>query len=297
MISVLMSTYKEPVVYFEQALKSILNQTYQNLEVVLMVDDSDNLDIIRSAEMYSMRDTRIRIFKNERNLGLVDSLNRGIPLCQGEYIARMDADDIAKEDRLEKQLLYLEAHHYDMVGAFFEQFDEKKEMKFEMPTEHHMCARYLREGSCLAHPTWLVKKGVYETLGGYRNIVACEDYDFIIRAVLAGYQVGNCPEYLLRYRVHNDSISQSKMAEQRIITNYLAKAYCKKSAISMDFYSELKKSGRLQEDIKRYEKLRQKVEKAKTEKKKGKKLFYCMMLLSEWDYVRSYLKNIVKRMY
>ena len=300
MISVLMCVYKEPVSYIIQSVESIIYQTYPDIEFIIIVDDPTNTEVIRKLEEYRDKYEMISLYINEKNIGLVDSLNKGLQYCHGEYIARMDADDIAMDTRLEKQLFYLEKEQYDIAGAWFEQFDEKdsaqKIIKFDMPVENYKCKEHLRKGSCLAHPTWLVRKEVYDALHGYRNIVTCEDYDFLIRCTLSGYRMGNCPEVLLKYRVHGESISKKNNIEQTVLSGYLAQMYRKGKMVSIDQYENYKKSYRYRKEIEAKERVQKKIQRAKSEKKSAKKFLYYVTILFEINYVIQYVKNKVSGM-
>lgn len=300
MISVLMCVYKEPVSYIIQSVGSIIHQTYPDIEFIIIVDDPTNTEVIRKLEEYRDKYEMISLYINEKNIGLVESLNKGLQYCHGEYIARMDADDIAMDTRLEKQLLYLEKEQYDIVGAWFEQFDEKdstqKIIKFDMPVENHKCREHLRKGSCLAHPTWLVRKEVYDELHGYRNIVTCEDYDFLIRCTLSGYRMGNYPEVLLKYRVHGESISRKNNIEQTVLSGYLAQMYRKGEKVSIDQFENYKKSYRCRKEIEAKERVQRKIQRAKSEKVVAKKVLYCFMILFELNYVIQYIKSKVNGM-
>ncbi|HDL4956660.1 TPA: glycosyltransferase, partial [Mannheimia haemolytica] len=94
-ISVVMSTYNEPVEWVEKSIRSILNQTYDNIEVIVICDNPDNKGIVDLLNLIKEGDNRVVLHFNERNKGLIYSLNKAINLSSGEYIARMDADDIS----------------------------------------------------------------------------------------------------------------------------------------------------------------------------------------------------------
>ena len=109
LISVLMAVYNTEVKYLSLALGSIMNQTYQNLEIVVIDDDSTDLRI--KAYLDGIKDKRVHIYRNKQNIGLTRSLNKGIKLCHGRYIARMDADDISEKNRIEEQYKYIKKHY------------------------------------------------------------------------------------------------------------------------------------------------------------------------------------------
>lgn len=214
-VSVLMSIYKEPVDWLIESMNSILNQTYRNIEFVIVLDNPPN-DNFKEAQKQISNDDRVKVIMNERNLGLVESLNKGLKYCTGDYIARMDADDIAFPNRIEKQMEYMKRHHVDILGSWIDIFDENSSTIMKMPIHSWACRRLLCYYNCLAHPSWMVKKSIYDDLGGYRDIDAAEDYDFLIRALEKRYTIGNVPEVLLKYRKCNSSISHTKQKIQKL---------------------------------------------------------------------------------
>ena len=124
LVSVLMSNYKTPVSYLKKSIESILTQSTTDLEFVIVNDGSkdDSRQVIYE---YAQIDSRIVVVENEQNIGLPRSLNKGIEYCNGEYIARMDTDDICYPDRLEKQVAYMDANPKCIVsGAWADVFCE-----------------------------------------------------------------------------------------------------------------------------------------------------------------------------
>jgi len=107
-ISVVMTTYREPEEYLRKSIESILNQTFEDFEFIIVLDDPNNERNEKLIEEYAKKDNRIVFLKNERNLGRGASRNRAIDIAKGKYIAIIDADDIALPERLEKQFNFLE---------------------------------------------------------------------------------------------------------------------------------------------------------------------------------------------
>ena len=124
LVSVLMCCYREPENYLELAIESILNQTYENLELLLVVDDPRNRMAWQIVRNYSSADNRIVPIFNEENIGLTSSLNKAIHYAKGEYFCRMDSDDISNKERIEEQLSYLLANRLDLVGSFLDVIGE-----------------------------------------------------------------------------------------------------------------------------------------------------------------------------
>lgn len=237
MISVIMSTYKEDEKLLRESIESILNQTYKDFEYIIILDYPDN-DVHKSViEEYAIKDDRIHFYINEKNMGLTDSLNRGLSLCHGEYIARMDADDISLPDRLERQMEYLEKNHYDLIGGITEMINENGSLLYSIksvPTDPKKINKALRYSQCIAHPTWLGKKEVFEKNAGYRHMPLCEDYDFTLRAVLNGFVISNLNEPVLKYRMTSNSISRSNLFEQYLYMSYITNEYKNNRIASVD---------------------------------------------------------------
>ena len=237
MISVIMSTYKEDEKLLRESIESILNQTYKDFEYIIILDYPDN-EVHKSViEEYALKDDRIHFYINEKNMGLTDSLNRGLSLCHGEYIARMDADDISLPDRLERQMEYLEKNHYDLIGGITEMINENGSLLYSIksvPTDPKKINKALRYSQCIAHPTWLGRKEVFEKNAGYRHMPLCEDYDFTLRAVLNGFVISNLNEPVLKYRMTSNSISRSNLFEQYLYMSYITNEYKNKRVASVD---------------------------------------------------------------
>lgn len=223
-ISIIMSAYNESLDELNKSIESIIKQTYQNIEFIIVSDNPENKNIriaIQNAD-----DERIKFIENKTNIGLVQSLNKALSKATGSFVARMDADDISKTTRLEDELQYMLQNNIDIVGSFIEIIDEngtvqKNNMKF--PVTAPSIKLFMRWGSCLAHPTWLVKKRVYQELSGYRDVPHCEDYDFILRAIACGYKIGNIPQIELSYRIRQSGVSKSHEEEQFLLRCFLSK--------------------------------------------------------------------------
>ncbi len=244
MISVIMGVYREDPEILLEAVTSILNQNYRDIELIAILDDPQNSQLKKVMNDLVMKDSRIRFYINEENKGLSSTLNRALSLSKGNYIARMDADDIALPCRLEKQMDWLIRNHLDLVGGYLQMIDEKGEPIYsiqKLPISPAKVSKALCFGQVVPHPTWLVKKGVYETLHGYREVPQAEDYDFLIRAVLNGYKCGNIPESILKYRMTAGSVSRTSLYTQYLYMKLLSEAYRKGRIVSQKEITELSK--------------------------------------------------------
>lgn len=223
LISVIMSTYNESEEELKSSIYSVLNQTYSNLEFIIINDNPQNN--ILAKILASIKDSRVRIFNNPENLGLVYSLNRAWKLASGDIIARMDADDVCIPTRLEKQLNFMQENNYDLIGCNVRIVDETGNIiqdNIYFPSSERKIKRCIYWYNCIAHPTWILKKSLYEELDGYRDILYCEDYDFVLRAIESGYKVGNMPDIGLIYRMRGNSISNTNNYDQYLLSHYLA---------------------------------------------------------------------------
>lgn len=221
-ISVLMSVYNEPLDYLKQSVQSILNQSYQNFEYIIILDNPLREDFIAFLEELS--DDRIKFFVNEQNIGLSKSLNFAIKQASGSFFARMDADDLATQDRLEKQLAYLVDNKLDLCSSLLITIDMQGKV-INRTSEVHYSSEQINQllnfRSPMAHPTWFGRRQVFLDLGGYRDFHACEDYDFLLRGKEKNIKLGVVPEFLLYYRLNESSISNSNLYKQYLSTKFL----------------------------------------------------------------------------
>jgi len=225
LVTVIMSVYSGEK-YLREAIDSILRQTYINYEFIIVDDgSSDNsVNIIKS-----FTDTRIKLIKNKHNIGLSLSLNKAIKLSNGRYIARMDADDIALPDRLERQVNYLQSNsHVDILGGqvTFIGINGIRIKDGNKPLKSRQ-VNISAEFSCpIIHPTYMVNKEVYDKLNGYREMFTYgQDYDLILRAIDQNFVIENMPDVLLYYRTYPGSQSIKKRRKQLFLTRYAIKLH------------------------------------------------------------------------
>ncbi len=174
MISVIMSAYQEDLSVFVPAVTSILDQKGPSFELILVLDDPENTELASWVDENLLSDDRVRVLRNKNNLGLARSLNRAIENASGDFLCRMDADDIAEPHRLEKQLSYLREHELDLVGSRVNVVDAEGEFLYmtpQPPCTPEKVAKVLKWNNCLAHPTWFGRKEVFAQ--GYREIPLC----------------------------------------------------------------------------------------------------------------------------
>jgi len=155
-------------------------------------------------------------------------LNFALKQSKGQYIARMDADDISLPDRLQRQVSYMDNKNVDLVFSGVQCIDERGDKLYNLGLgeyDHNKCKRLLEITNCSFHPTWLVKAEVYKDLYGYRQVHYCEDYDFTLRALKREYKIAKIDEILLMYRVRSNSISRSHILAQYLNMNEILRLY------------------------------------------------------------------------
>lgn len=226
--SVIMATYKESIECLKQSIESIINQTYNDFEFIIILDNPDNKEHIAFINDYVCKDERIKFYINDKNMGLTNTLNRGLELAEGKYICRMDADDISELYRMEHQKKYLEENDFDLIGGISQMIDEDGNTIYsikKVPTDFKKIKKCIKYNQVISHLTWFGKKEVFDKLNGYRNMPLCEDYDFTLRAILQGFKISNVNECVLKYRMTKDSISRSNLFEQYLFARYITKQY------------------------------------------------------------------------
>lgn len=209
-----MSVYNERT-YVEKAVQSILGQTYADFEFIIVNDGSTD-GSKEALEQYASSDDRIRLVHQE-NRGLPESLNRGLEMARGSYIARMDADDISHPERFEHQVRFLETNpQVGIVGTQIEKIDSQGQVrwKWSPPTHPDAIAWRLFFDTCFCHPTVMARRSLLEELGGYADWAEVgQDYELWTRAVLET-RLANLPSRLYKARRHGDSATVTDRREQ-----------------------------------------------------------------------------------
>ncbi len=195
--------------FLADAINSILSQTFSDFELLIINDGStdESKKIIES-----FNDKRIRFVENETNFGLIATLNRGIKMAKGKFIARMDADDISLPMRLEKQFEKLNADSSIAVLASFVDFiNEDGEVTGVLNTDRETVSEteirsMMMRTNCIAHPSVMIRKDVVEKFLYNAKQKSAEDWDLWMRMLASGFRIAKIPEALLHYRIHPASI-------------------------------------------------------------------------------------------
>lgn len=220
-VSVLLPVYNAEA-YLAAAVESILHQSFTDFEL-LIIDDGSTDGSLSILQTYAAQDTRIRLISRE-NQGLIATLNQMVEAAKGEFLARMDADDIATPNRLKLQVAFLQQHpEVVCVGGAFDLIDsQSRTVAFiPMPENNDEIQQMILMGrTIINHPCALIRRSALQQIGGYdASMKTVEDLDMLLRIGEVG-QLANLPDVVLQYRFHSNSVSaqnivlQSQMAHQ-----------------------------------------------------------------------------------
>ncbi len=214
-ISIIMSVYNGEM-YLEEAIESVVNQTFENWELVVINDCST--DSTREIlENFALKDKRIKVHHNEVNLKLPSSLNKAISLCKGKYIARMDADDICLPQRLEKQFLFMEENPDISLSSC--RFMTVKNGVYASGGAGGRCDNQALRAMLLIsnpilHPGVIAKAQVMKDLGYDTTLTCTEDLELWTRMAIKNLKMQILPECLLIYRLHDKQITSTTLERQ-----------------------------------------------------------------------------------
>lgn len=204
LVSVVMATYNEPKELITASIGSILAQTYANWEL-LITDDSTNEGTIQIIDDFAQKDKRIKIIREKTRMGFVKALNIGLKSSKGIYIARMDGDDIALPNRLQKEVDFLQRHHdVDIIGGAMNIINENAKIISE---RFYPCGGYKLHlwsifRNPLAHPTVMFRASIVKRGFLYNEEQKkAEDIEFWLRLKKSKYNIRNLPDKVLNYRV------------------------------------------------------------------------------------------------
>lgn len=215
-VTVLMGVYNAPLKMLDEAIESILNQTFADFEFLIVDDGSEDPRLQAHLTHWTNLDRRVRVL-SEPHRGLTASLNRGIAAAHGEFIARQDADDWSVSERLCRQLSHFAEHSDDAVcgsNAWTHQQDGRALWTTNLPQTRGELLEAFPRGNPFVHGSVMFRKDAALAAGGYREMFRCsQDYDFFWR-LTERHGARNLPEPLYHYRYTSGSISAGKATEQ-----------------------------------------------------------------------------------
>ena len=210
MFSVVMCVYNEQLADLKAAVDSILNQSYDDFECIIVLDRPKNAELVPAVFDYAAKDARIKVIKNDQNIGHAESLNKAIALAQRAFVVRMDADDISHPNRLQVLCEQIDKHT-DVYFSQYHVIDEQGttlKKSLPMPTKTATLQKILKRKNIICHPTVMMRTEVIQK-EKYSELRVSEDYDLWVRLIKSGYVFKGINEVLLDYRVRSGSMTTS----------------------------------------------------------------------------------------
>jgi len=221
-VSVFMAAYNAEE-FIEGSINSILNQSFKDFELIIVNDGSTDQTV---AIVEQIKDPRIKLVHNPKNIGLQATRNRLLDLATGKYIAILDSDDIASTDRLETQVSFLENHsNIALCGGHADVIDENHQftgIRYIQPCDETL-ETFMLFGNPFINSTVLFRTEVFLELKGYRDYAPAEDFDLFVR-IAANHKIANLDKTLVKYRIHQSNVSKTEnhlqlKNENRILEN------------------------------------------------------------------------------
>ncbi len=226
--------------FIKNAIESVLQQTYQNFEIIV-VDDGSTDSSISIVESFS--DQRIKLFRNEINKGVVFTRNKYLKEASGDYIAILDSDDVWLPTKLEKQIIFFnENHEYGICGSWaLRKYSTGKEEVWKYPTTDEKIRVRLLWGSSIVHSSMIIKNKILDnySISYSKNFDSVEDYD-IIRQVIKHSKAYNIGEALIIYNIHGNQITEEDNEEQVLKSVIVGENYLKD--LNINFSEEERKA-------------------------------------------------------
>lgn len=205
--------------YIERAIKSILNQTFRDFELIIINDASED-NTFKILQRYPRIDNRIRIINNETHLLIAASLNKAVDMAKADIVARMDADDISEPNRLDLQYSFMKKHpDVAVLGANVTIIDKDGNniSKREYPTTNEGLKKIMFLYSPFAHPVVMFRKKLFLEFGGYDlKMVPCEDIDLWFK-IGSKYKFASLPKSVLKYTILPDSSSNKNLRSLELL--------------------------------------------------------------------------------
>lgn len=224
-ISVIMSVYNEPLNFIDEAIISVLNQTYTNFNFIIVNDNPMRLELDDYLKCWLKRDNRIHIIKNKMNLGLALSMNKAASYLDSDYLIRMDADDICYPSRFDTIISVIVENNYDLVCSSFEYIDENGLCigKSKKQYSDEQIKAFMKYDNIIHHPTTIFKTSIFNEVGQYNDLPCAQDYDLWYRFISYNAKVHMDENVLLQYRIQPNSTTSNKRFMQSVVMDYIQK--------------------------------------------------------------------------
>lgn len=212
--SVLMTVYHgEDPRQFDTAIRSMLDQTYRTDDFVIVCDGPLTKELDDILEKYGNENPGLfQVVRLPENVGIGAANNAGLKHCRNDLVAKMDADDISVPDRCEKQVArFMENGDLIVLGGMIQEFDQDPDQPFavrKVPTDNVGIREFARRRQPFNNTTVMYRRAAVESVGGYRKLRRCEDFDLFIRLLHAGIYAENLEDILVKVRVDNGACSR-----------------------------------------------------------------------------------------
>lgn len=232
-VSVIMSIYDGiDIRFLDRAIDSIFNQTFKNIELIIVLDDVRREDIKECVNLYNKKfGKKMILLINNKEEGFVACLNKAIKESTGDYIARMDSDDISLPNRIEKQVKFLEENkEIDALGTFAYEIDEDDQMIFEnrMPISYEEIKNNFLIRNPFIHPTLIFRRGFFDKVGLYNSHYKhMEDYELWCRTLCKGVYAENLPEFLYMFRIDKNFYTRRGGFKKAILNAKIKQSFIK----------------------------------------------------------------------
>lgn len=217
-VSIIMGIYNGANT-MDEAIKSICSQSYTDWELIIC-DDCSQDETLEKAQKWQSEEPRIKVIKNEKNTGLAAALNHCFQYSTGEYIARMDDDDISYKNRIQMQVDFLDNYcEYGFVSSVVDCYDGSEIVRNRFWRKEKPEKRDFLKGTQFVHPATMFRRQCLEAVGGYRDIKMTqrtEDYDLFMRLYAIGYLGYNIQIPLLRYTINIKAMKDKVEYKHRI---------------------------------------------------------------------------------
>lgn len=222
LVSVLLPVYNGEK-YIRESVDSILKQTYENFELII-IDDGSTDKTLSILKEYEKIDARVRLVSRQ-NKGLIATLNEGAELALGQWVARMDADDVAIPNRLERQLNWINQTGADVAGSWVRFFGAKDFRIWKGYITDEAIKVDMLFKCPMVHPSIIIRASLLKQLKYDPVAEKAEDYDLWVRATMQGIKMTNLPEVLLKYRQHSLQVTTVFRKSQEEMTKKIQKKY------------------------------------------------------------------------
>ena len=207
LVSVIIPYYKK-IKFIKKTIFSIVNQTYKNIEIIIIYDDEDISDFKFISEIQK-KDKRITIIKNLRNEGAGNSRNKGIEKAKGKYIAFIDSDDIWQNDKLEKQINYMHANNINVSHTSYYIVDDKEKILGRRPARNFFLLKELLKSCDIGLSTVIIKKDLISSTIKFPTLKTKEDFVLWLKLLENNNRIYALDEYLTFWTKSHNSLSSS----------------------------------------------------------------------------------------